>query len=249
MAPNGDSEIHDDAWQTDAYSWSGPLGRSPATFSTLLRRDAARSRSIGAGGWSRSASASTVRELYMFDPATLATLATFALPPRQGAPANLFQDFSGGGYFYLDDRDRVVTAHDHPTHLRDRRARRRPGFTARATTTSAAAAPGEKLTSALPDSRGLLWFVARRDGVVGTRQPPHRRGSGDAARPRRPRRDRELVRDRRRRRRLHRHRPPAVPLRRGPGRPPADRLAGRLSQQPASTSPARSTPAPARRRR
>ena len=26
MAPNGESEIHDDGWQTDAYSWSGPLG-------------------------------------------------------------------------------------------------------------------------------------------------------------------------------------------------------------------------------
>jgi hypothetical protein len=29
MAPNGRSEIHDDAWQTDSYTWRGPLGRSP----------------------------------------------------------------------------------------------------------------------------------------------------------------------------------------------------------------------------
>ena len=41
MAPNGTSEIHGDAWQTDAYSWSGPAGRSPVTFSTLLSRDCA----------------------------------------------------------------------------------------------------------------------------------------------------------------------------------------------------------------
>jgi hypothetical protein len=39
MAPNGRSEIHDDGWQTDAYSWGGPLGRSPRTFSSLLGRD------------------------------------------------------------------------------------------------------------------------------------------------------------------------------------------------------------------
>ena len=52
-------------------------------------------------------------ELYRFDPHTLATLATFALPPRQSLPSDptsVFQDFTGGGYFYLDARDRVVTS-------------------------------------------------------------------------------------------------------------------------------------------
>ena len=29
MAPNGESEIHDDGWRTDAYAWGGALGRSP----------------------------------------------------------------------------------------------------------------------------------------------------------------------------------------------------------------------------
>ena len=109
MAPNGTSEIHGDAWQTDAYSWSGPAGRSPATFSTLLHRD------CGTIAFDRRGRLVSIcvgldgPRLFMFDPATLATLATFALPPRQGAPGNLFQDFSAGGYFYLDDRDRVVT--------------------------------------------------------------------------------------------------------------------------------------------
>ena len=46
----------------------------------------------------------------MFDPNTLDTLATFTLPPRQSLPTNLFQDFTGGGYFYLDNHDRVVTS-------------------------------------------------------------------------------------------------------------------------------------------
>ncbi len=49
-------------------------------------------------------------ELYMFDPNTLETLATFNLPPRQSVPSNIFQDFTGGGYFYLDNQDRVVAA-------------------------------------------------------------------------------------------------------------------------------------------
>ena len=46
----------------------------------------------------------------MFDPNTLATLATFSLPPRQSVPSNLFQDYTGGGYFYLDNHDEVVTS-------------------------------------------------------------------------------------------------------------------------------------------
>jgi hypothetical protein len=110
MAPNGRSEIHNDGWQTNAFTWGGPLGRSPRTLSSLLVRDCASitfdrqgrvvSICVGASG----------PQLYMFDPGTLATLATFSLPPRQSVPDNLFQDFTGGGYFYLDNRDRVVTA-------------------------------------------------------------------------------------------------------------------------------------------
>src|SRR5437764_2144179 len=36
MAKNGLSEIHDDGWQSDFYSWGGPLGRSPHSFSSYL---------------------------------------------------------------------------------------------------------------------------------------------------------------------------------------------------------------------
>src|SRR5881227_2923568 len=39
MAPNGRSEIHDDAWQTDSYTWRGPLGRSPQPSSASLTGD------------------------------------------------------------------------------------------------------------------------------------------------------------------------------------------------------------------
>jgi hypothetical protein len=49
----------------------------------------------------------------MFDPNTLATLATFSLPPRTAEDVllnpDIFQDFSNGGYFYLNNRDQVVT--------------------------------------------------------------------------------------------------------------------------------------------
>ena len=169
MAPNGTSEIHDDAWQTDAYRWSGPLGRSPKTSSLLLSHDCGSitfdthgrivSVCVGAAG----------PQLYMVDARTLTQLATFSLPPRQDVPTNPFQDFTGGGYFYLDNHDRVVTATTTKHIYVIAETAGSPGFTlqhdydlSHVLTTS------EKITSALPDSHGHLWFVSKTDGVVGT---------------------------------------------------------------------------------
>jgi hypothetical protein len=170
MAPNGRSEIHNDAWQTDAYTWRGPLGRSPQTLSSALGADCGSitfdshgrivTICIGLGG----------PELFMLDPRTLDTLATFTLPPRQAiAPgANIFQDFTGGGYFYLDRFDRVVTATTthHIWVIGETGAH---GFRlVRDYSLTGVLSSRENLTSALPDSRGLLWFVTKTDGVVGT---------------------------------------------------------------------------------
>jgi hypothetical protein len=170
MAPNGRSEIHDDAWQTDAYKWSGPLGRSPQTLSSLLIRD------CGSIAFDRRGHVVSVcvglsgPRLYMFDPNTLATLATFPLPPRQSTTGNIFQDYTGGGYFYLDNRDRVVTATTtRHIYVIAERSGATPGFRlVRDYDLRRVLRSSEKITSALPDQRGLLWFVAKTDGVVGT---------------------------------------------------------------------------------
>jgi len=47
-------------------------------------------------------------KLFLMDARTLETLATFPLPPRIPGGGNLFTDFAGGGYFYLDESDRAV---------------------------------------------------------------------------------------------------------------------------------------------
>jgi hypothetical protein len=170
MAANGVSEIHDDAWQTDAYRWGGPLGRDPVVSSSLISHDCgsitfdARGRivsvCIGLSG----------PELYLLDPSSLATLAAFDLPPRQSLPAggSPFQDFGGGGYFYLDGAGRVITA---TTTRHIRVIAETPGGSGfrqvRDYDLSGVLTSAEEITSALPDSRGLLWFVARTDGVVG----------------------------------------------------------------------------------
>jgi hypothetical protein len=174
MAPNGLSEIHDDEWQSDFYRWGGPLGRSPHSFSAYLppghdcgtitfdRRGRVVAICISLSG----------PELYMFNPPTLATLATFSLPPRTPEDIllnpNVFQDFSAGGYFYLDRHDRVVTSTT-TQHVYVIAETPGPGFKlVHDYDLSKVLHQDEEIVSQLPDSHGLEWFVARRDGVVGT---------------------------------------------------------------------------------
>jgi len=177
MAPNGSSEIHDDGWQTDLYTWGGPLGRSPQTLSNYL----APGRDCGSIVFDRRSRVVAIcigftgPQLYMFDPNTLATLATFSLPPRTAEDLllnpglKIFQDFSAGGYFYLDGHDDVVTSttSQHIYVIAETSAS--PGFTlAHDYDLTSVLRQNEEITSQLPDSRGLLWFSARQDGVVGT---------------------------------------------------------------------------------
>jgi hypothetical protein len=177
MAPNGESEIHDDGSQSDAYSWAGPLGRSPQTLSSLL----APARDCGSIVFDSHGRVISIcigisgPELYMFDPRTLATLATFSLPPRTAEDLllnpNIFQDFSNGGYFYLNNRDQVVTGttDQQIDVIAETGTAAAPGFRlVRSYDLSSVLRADEEITSQLPDSHGLLWFTARRDGVVGT---------------------------------------------------------------------------------
>src|SRR5205807_7596545 len=133
---------------------------SPKTVSSYIQRDCGSitfdrqgrvvSICVGASG----------PQLYMFDPNTLDTLATFQLPPRQDVPSNIFQDFTGGGYFYLDNQDRVVTSTTTKHVYVIAEAPGSPGFTlVHDYDLTSVLSSSEKITSALPDSHGLLWFV------------------------------------------------------------------------------------------
>jgi hypothetical protein len=174
MAPNGTSEIHDDGWQTDINRWGGPLGRKPQEFSNYVAASGTPSigRDCGSITFDRRGRVISIcisvggPELYMFNPKTLATMATFTLPPRQSVPSNIFQDFTGGGYFYLDNHDRVVAATT-TRHIYVIAETAGPGFKlVHDYDLSKVLSSSERITSALPDSHGLLWVVARNDGVV-----------------------------------------------------------------------------------
>jgi outer membrane protein assembly factor BamB len=165
MAPNGLSNIHDDAYQSDAYTWSGPLGFAPVVRSTFQAQDCA-SVTFDSRGRIVSVCVGLTRPtLELIDPRTLQVIASYPLPPRNpGTLPKVFTSFGGGGYFYLDNLDRAVVPTNNGmiyvvaeagNHFRlARRYDLRPWVKRSA------------IISALPDWSGRIWFVTA-NGVVG----------------------------------------------------------------------------------
>lgn len=163
MAPNGSSNIHDDAYQTDAYSGSGPSGKDLSVRSRL-QGGLCGSLTFDSGGRLVSVclTPGSSSKLVLLNPRTLAAIDTMTLP---GKASTSLTDVSGGGYFYLDNKNRAVI----PT--------KDGGI-------SVVAIEGDKLVkqrsydlssvigsssilSTLPDWSGRLWFVTG-SGSVGT---------------------------------------------------------------------------------
>jgi hypothetical protein len=109
----------------------------------------------------------------MFDAQTLDLLAVMALPPRSLGTGNPFTEFSGGGYFYLDQSDRAVipTTNGQIWVVGETSDATGPAFSLqRAYDVSAVMSSGDHLMSALPDWSGRIWFATTK-GVVGTIDP------------------------------------------------------------------------------
>jgi hypothetical protein len=167
MAPNGRSNIHVDAYQSDVNTGPGPLGRGGiAVVSAMKGAECASITFDGRGRLVTVCVGLAGPQLQLIDRRTLATLATFPLPPRQPGSGNPLTNFAGGGYFYLDNRDRAVipttTRHLLVVAERDNRFVR-----AADVDLSHAVGPADQVISALPDFGGRVWFASKA-GVVGT---------------------------------------------------------------------------------
>ena len=163
MAPNGASNIHDDAYQTDAYDGPGPLGRNLTVRSTLFAAECASVTFDSQGRIVTVCVSPLGATLRMLDPDSLATLALRELPPRKPGTFS-FSNFAGGGYFYLDDQDRAVLT-TFTGHLQVYAAAE-PGFRLVRDVDLTPATKGADIISALPDWSGRIWFVTG-SGVVG----------------------------------------------------------------------------------
>ena len=226
MAPNGRSNLHVDGYQSDVHQGPGPLGRQMEKRSTFLEGVCASVTFDSRGRIETVCVGVEGPKLLLLEPRTLETLAVFPLPPRVPGGGNLFTDFAGGGYFFLDHRDRAVI----PTTSRHvyviRQTGGGTGFAIeRDYDLSTAVLPGDKIISALPDWSGRLWF-ASTSGVVGTIDP----ASGTVrSRPLGERIANSFAVENTGAR-LHGHRRGAVPAGGGPDRPARGRLARGLRE-------------------
>jgi hypothetical protein len=167
MAPNPRNNIHDDPYMSDTYRSGGPLGDGPA-ISTLFARECGSVTFDSAGRIVTICVGLDRPILALLDAHTLETLAAMPLPLRNPLSAGgAFTDFSGGGYFYLDQKDRaVLSTNDH--HVLVVSITSGPGFQVDADyDLSKVVRSDEGIVSVLPDWRGRLWFVTRQ-GEVGT---------------------------------------------------------------------------------
>ena len=166
MAPNQESNIHNDAYQTDVYNRAGPLGGGISAHSALFLRECG-SLTFDSRGRIVTVCVGLDRPvLTVLDPVSFTPLSAMPLPPRQTGTGNPFSNFAGGGYFYLDNRDRAVV----PTaerHIAIVRVRSDSGLQqTRDLDLTAAVGEGDAVIAVMPDWSGRIWFASTR-GVVG----------------------------------------------------------------------------------
>jgi hypothetical protein len=171
LAPNPNNNIHNDAWMTDAYRRRGPAGRNLQTALGALPASICGSLTFDRRGRIVTVCPSIGQppRLRLIDPDSLALLAQYELP-NAPTPAGTpeFQNFAGGGYFFLDRRDRVwsATKTNHLFVLRaagdGRSFRMLDDYDL-----TRVVVGDERITSALPDFRGRIWFVTKANGKVG----------------------------------------------------------------------------------
>ena len=170
LAPNPRSNIHNDTWMTDAYAWAGPLGRDPLATSSSMSPAVCGSLTFDSKDRIVSVCPSLVAppEVRVIDPKTLEIMASYDTPFNTDPPGQrLYQNFAGGGYFFLDGRDRIwsATKTGHLFVLQVAPDGRSITLLDDYDLTSVLE-PDERITSALPDFRGRIWFVSKRNGKV-----------------------------------------------------------------------------------
>jgi hypothetical protein len=160
LAANGRSNVHNDAYMTDAYSISGPEGNdlkltfftTPRVFITIAFDSQGRIFSLGTGGDSK-------RAVYLLDPVKLEVIDSYELPAGTDLSA------SGAGYFYMDNQDKMIV----PTtnkHIYIFGIEGNPSKFVLQIDYDLTALPDPcHIISVLPDWKGNMWFLTEEGGV------------------------------------------------------------------------------------
>ncbi len=162
LAANPWNSIHNDSWATDAYATpAGPADPLNAPVDSLFTGgDCATITFDSRGRLITLCSSLTTVIAYVVDPADLSVIHQ----AQVGTRTPDLTDFSGGGYFVLDERDRIVfpaaggviTVLDTADGI----------ALAEQIQVGDTLAEGEKVTSVLPDWQDRYWYVGSK-GTVG----------------------------------------------------------------------------------
>ena len=172
LAPNPFSNLHNDTWMSNVYTTiAGPTAGASAAYQAYSPSVCGSLLFDASGQIVSVCRSATGPQARIFDPKTLQVIATYQLP---GGGATSFQDFTGGGYIYLDQHNHLWTT-TRSQHLFELAIGAR-GFRRIADyNLSKVLARGDGITSALPDFDGNVWFVTKPGGVVGViRHGSHR---------------------------------------------------------------------------
>jgi hypothetical protein len=182
LAPNGRSNMHCDAYMSDSYEASGPLGLNPQVTRAIYGTDWSLCVTVTFDSEGRMITFISRRSegtyITLIDPDTLEALASYALPPQpSNDPLHPLSDTSGGAYFVLDNQDRVVIAdRDNAVQIiqySDEKGRFElvRKYNLQPYVVPLERAPlGDRVQMASPDWEGWLWFTTRY-GMVGTIDP------------------------------------------------------------------------------
>jgi hypothetical protein len=174
MASNPNNNLHNDTWMTDAYNRPGPLGAGLVATSGAMPSALCGSLTFDSHGRIVTVcpSIATPITARVIDPSTMTVRASYVLGPPNPAGPTAFQNFTGGGYFFLDRKDRIWSA-TKASHLivlgqqDDGTKLVKVGdYDLTKVLTS-----DERVTSALPDFKGRIWFVSKKSGKVGVLDP------------------------------------------------------------------------------
>lgn len=111
LAPDPFSNIHNDTWTSNTYSIAGPRAGATNAYGSY-DPSVCGSLTSDRSGRIVSVCPSLVAspQARIIDPRTLKVLGTYDLPQAPDAAGTVgFQNLTGGGYFFLDQRDRVWT--------------------------------------------------------------------------------------------------------------------------------------------
>ncbi len=160
LAESERSSMHGGSYNWDLNTHPGPLGHDTRAAHRAFSRIVGVAPNIAFDSAGRLITVSIQLngiELHLLDPETLETLAMAELPEKAS-----FDDNSGGGYFHLDDRDRVLLAPSDGTITIYEVVEGEQGLAwqvAKSHDVSHVLPEGFNIHDVIPDWNGNLWFV------------------------------------------------------------------------------------------